>query len=119
MGKSSVEVRRKYAAAGVCTPAEYHEPLDYIGLELDFMRLLSENEAASWRKEERDKALDYLNMERDFLGEHIIRWVPGFCDKVIYMAESDFYRGIARITKGFITDDYEKVEGLTDTGRQQ
>ena len=119
MGRSSVVVHRKYAAAGVCTPADYHEPPDYIGLELDFMRFLAEKEAESWRKEERDSALGYLNVERDFLDEHIIRWIPGFCDKVIYMAELDFYRGIARMTKGFIADDHDKLEGLTDIARQQ
>ena len=81
MGRSSVEVQRKYAAAGVQTPAEYNEPPDYIGLELDFMRFLAEKEAECWRKDERDSALAYLNMERDFLDEHIMKWIPGFCDK--------------------------------------
>jgi TorA maturation chaperone TorD len=114
MGKSTVEVQRKYGEACVCMPAEYNEPPDYIGLELDFMRFLTEGETESWRNGARDNALAYLNTERDFLSEHIMKWIPGFCDKVVEIAELDFYRGIARMTKGFISDDCGKVEGLTD-----
>ena len=118
MGKPAVDVQRKYAEAGVGVPTECKEPPDYIGLELDFMRFLAEKEAESWRKKERDNALGYLNMEGDFLEEHITKWVPRFCDKVIDMAELDFYRGIARMTKGFITDDREKIEGFINMVKQ-
>ncbi len=118
MGRAAFEVQREYAKAGVGTPAEYNEPPDYIGLEFDFMRFLAEKEAESWEKEECDRALGYLNKERDFLGKHILKWVPGFCDKVIEMAELDFYRGTAKMTRGFITDDYERVESFTDALKQ-
>ncbi len=112
MGKSAVEVHGEYAKAGVGMPDEYKEPPDYIGLELDFMRFLAEREAESWRKEERDKALDCLIKERTFLEEHITKWIPEFCDRVIGLAEFGFYRGIARMTKGFVTDDLEKVDSF-------
>ncbi len=119
MGRAAFEVQREYAEACVGTPAGYNEPPDYIGLELDFMRFLAEKEAESWERDERDRALGYLNMERDFLGKHIIKWVPEFCDKVTDMAKLDFYRGIARMTKGFVTDDYDRIEDFTDALRQQ
>jgi TorA maturation chaperone TorD len=54
----------------------------------------------------------YLNLERNFLREHIMEWVPGFCERVADMAEFDFYRGIARMTKGFVVDDYETIVSL-------
>jgi TorA maturation chaperone TorD len=119
MGKSAVEVRRRYAEAGVDVPAECGDLPDYVGLELDFMRFLAEQEAESWRKRERDSALGYLDMERGFLTDHIMKWVPRFCDKVVDVAEFDFYRGIARMTKGFLNEDYGKIKGVADIIRQK
>ncbi len=119
MSESAVAVHREYARAGAGVPGGYKEPPDYIGLELDFMRFLTERETDSWRRKERDNALGYLNMERGFLENHITKWIPEFCDNVIERAELDFYRGIARMTKGFVNDDHEKVVGFAHIASQQ
>lgn len=115
MGKSTIAVREIYAKAGVGVPDDYKEPPDYIGIELDFMRFLAQKEAKSWKNKKRANALGYLKKEGDFLEGHIAKWVPRFCDKVIDMATLDFYRGIAKMTKGFITDDREKIEGFINS----
>jgi TorA maturation chaperone TorD len=50
-------------------------------------------------------------MERRFLDEHLSRWVPAFCDKVMAAAELSFYRELAGLTKRFIEFDREEIEG--------
>lgn len=112
MNKSVLDVLREYSYAGAGVPVDCNDPPDHVGVELDFMRFLTEREAESWEKERPDDALGFIDAERRFLRKHILKWVPEFCDKVIAMAEFDFYRGIARMTKGFVSDDYERIRDL-------
>jgi len=37
----------------------------------------------------------------------VYNWVPKFCDALYKRAESKFYKGVADLTKGFITIDKE------------
>lgn len=113
MGKSTVEVAREYAKAGVGLPNQYKgEPPDHISFEFDFMRFLCEKEAKAWRNNDRRHALRYLDMEREFLDIHIMKWVLRFCNVIEDAARVGIYRGIAKVTKGFITFDYNQINTL-------
>ena len=107
--QTSVAVMRAYAEAKAVLPEEVHDQPDFIGFELDFMRHLCLKESEAWKRDDRDQALEYLEKEWSFLNEHITRWVPRFCDVMEKEARLDFYRGIARITKGFVLDEAQKV----------
>lgn len=110
----SAAVAREYAQAGVALADGMREQPDYVGLELDFMRHLTEKEAEAWAKNEPDEAETYLDLEQAFLREHIVRWIPRFCDVVIEQADLDFYRGMAQVTKGFIEDELQKMKAMSD-----
>ncbi len=107
--QTSVAVTRAYAEAQVILPEEVRDQPDFIGFELDFMRHLCLKESEAWRGDDPDQALKYLEKELGFLNEHITRWIPRFCDVMGKKARLDFYRGIARLTKGFVLDDAQKA----------
>lgn len=111
-GLWAVEVSRKYAAAGAEIPSHYHDLPDYIGLELDFMRFLCQKEAELWGKGDREKALQYLDMERSFLEEHLAQWAPRFCSLAFKSASVDFYCGLLKLTEGAIASDRKGVQEL-------
>ncbi|GBE05880.1 hypothetical protein BMS3Abin10_01521 [bacterium BMS3Abin10] len=46
-------------------------------------------------------------MEKKFIEEHLLKWIPIFCDKVITWAELPFYREMAKLTKFFIEFENE------------
>jgi len=115
--QASVAVRQAYAEAGVGLPEEVKDQPDFIGLELDFMRHLTEKEAQAWAAGDPEEALKVLEKEQAFLEEHITRWIPRFCDVMLQEARLDFYRGIARMTKGFVLDEAQKVAELVDWAR--
>jgi TorA maturation chaperone TorD len=48
-------------------------------------------------------------IQRVFFQEHIAQWVPGFCDKVVELAELDFYRDFARMTKALVEIDSQEL----------
>jgi TorA maturation chaperone TorD len=107
---TSAAVSQIYAEEGVGLPEEVRDQPDFIGLELDFMRHLTAQEAEAWTRGEREEAAETLKKERAFLGDHLARWVPRFCDVIEKEARLGFYQGIAKMTKGFVLDEAEKVE---------
>lgn len=50
-------------------------------------------------------------LEMDFLQEHLARWVPALCREICRNARSDFYRGVASLTREFV-----RVEAVTLKG---
>ncbi len=67
--------------------------------ELDFMRHLAEKEAEAWPSNNLEEVMKITKSEQVFLDEHVLRWIPRFCDLMFDQAELDFYRGIARSRK--------------------
>ena len=99
------------ATFGALLPDQYKgEPPDHISFELDFMSFLCDKEAEAWKNKDSKEALKFLNLEKDFLDNHLTRWVHSFCNKIIDAGRSGFYRGVAKITSGFIKFDHAQIE---------
>ncbi len=112
MGETTQEVNNIYLEAGFALTKEYGGPPDYIGTELRFMSLASYREAECWKNGDRNEATRFLKIEDRFLKRHMLRWIPGFCDTMFEEAKTDFYRGVAKLTRGFLTLDTEQIEEL-------
>lgn len=72
------------------------------------MRLLIKKYLDAKHKKERK---DILVMQKDFLARHIQSWVSKFCKDVANNANTDFYKGLAMMTEGFIQFE---VNNITD-----
>jgi TorA maturation chaperone TorD len=105
--KPAQDIHRLFSKMGVHVPEEWHQPLDYIGVELDFMRLLCEKEREAWEKNGRDSVLEVVKIEESFLENHVGLWVFSFCEKMMEQAREDFYQGIAQLTKGLV--EYDRI----------
>jgi TorA maturation chaperone TorD len=103
--KPAQEINRLFSEMGIQVPEEWHQPSDYIGVELDFMRLLCEREDQEWEKRQEDASRQILKVEKSFLEEHLVLWVPLFCEKMFEQADEDYYRGISRLTAGLVGYD--------------
>ncbi len=75
--------------------APNNENPTYIGVELSFLTLLCERIAGA---PEGSAEADHLNEIRgEFVRDHVITWVPDYCDAVVKDSKLDFYRGMARL----------------------
>jgi TorA maturation chaperone TorD len=106
-GQQTVAVKRFMEGAGLAVDDDFSGMPDHISAELEFMRKLCEFEAAAWIREEEDNAVLCQNVQKRFVEEHLIQWVPSFCDKVMDMARMPFFKEMAKATKGFV--DYEQA----------
>jgi TorA maturation chaperone TorD len=103
--KPAREIHRLFSQMGIRVPDEWHQPQDYIGVELDFMRLLCSREFEACEKQEQGTIAEAINAEQSFVENHLGEWVPQFCEKMVSHAREDYYRGLAHLTVGLIGYD--------------
>ncbi len=106
------EIQAAYTRAGATLPDATHDQPDFIGFELDFMRHLTEWEALARAQDDEKEVMRAVRVQRDFLSDHLDRWVPRFCAVMFEQAQLDFYRGVALVTRGL-------VRGEADTAAER
>lgn len=121
MAEPAGEVERKYEKAGLAISKRFTELPDHATLELEFMYHLCKGEADAWRRGEKDRALKFLEMQKEFLYEHLM-WINYLSNDVLETAErkavADFYRGIAKVIKEILVLEYGQISKLIDaTGK--
>jgi TorA maturation chaperone TorD len=104
-GESTVEVKKFIESSGLDYRSEYRGLPDHISVELEFMQQVTLREEQAWREDDRDGALYCLKIEKEFIEEHLIRWIPIFCEKVIREAELPFYREMAALARDFMESE--------------
>jgi TorA maturation chaperone TorD len=107
-GELTAEVKNIIESSGLEYESEYTGLPDHISVELEYMQHVVQREAQAWEADDDQMALLCHKNEKEFVDEHLIRWVPDFCEKVIEAAEMPFYREMARLTRSFI--EFEKQE---------
>lgn len=91
---SADEVAAFYASAGLAIDEAFELIPDHLYLELLFMSYLIEN--------------NRYELQKKFLEEHLMNWVPYYCDELVKEAKTVFYREIAEITHDFLASESEE-----------
>ena len=107
-GDSTVEVKKFIETTGLEYETDYKGLPDHISVELEFMQQLTLREEQAWGDSDADGAAYCRKIEEKFIEEHLIPWVPEFCEKIMQEAELPFYRDLAALTRNFI--EFEKDE---------
>ena len=108
-GVSTVEVKKFIEATGLSYTDDYKGMPDHISVEFEFMQQLILREEQAWMDEDRDKAAACRQIEKKFIEEHLINWIPDFCEKVMQAAELPFYQAVAALTRSFIEFEMEEM----------
>lgn len=101
-GRKTVAVKRFIEATGLEYDDSFSGLPDHISAEFELMAKLAERESTSWSAGDEQDASWCREAQREFLDEHILAWVPRFCNKVIAVAEHPFYRELAELTVAFL-----------------
>lgn len=108
MGESTFEAARWYAEFGLGAAGDFHDALDHIAVELEFMHFLVTRQIdAHIRMEDPDVVRE---KQRMFLGTHLAAWVPEFTERIELHAQTSFYRSLAGVTRGFLASDLERLK---------
>ncbi|MBM3150148.1 MAG: molecular chaperone TorD family protein, partial [Chloroflexi bacterium] len=102
----------EYRREGLDRSKEFKEPEDHIAIELEFMFYLCQKTIESMGKGDKEASLTFLKKQKDFLQRHLMVWVPDFCEDLEQATESDFYKGIAKVTKDYLSLEQETIGEL-------
>ena len=92
-----------YQQAQAAIRTENAERVDYLGIELDFMRLLCEEESRCLEQGDDHGSCSYfIHLQQHFLHEHLLAWAPRFCESFIAQTTNGFYHGVALLLLGFL-----------------
>ncbi len=108
-GEITAKVRQQYLHFGLDLASGLeNEPPDHISFELEFMYLLCRQEAEAWARDDEDEAWRLWYAERDFLTEHLLAWLPRFCDEMRRHDRLGLFSHLADLTEGWATFDYQQ-----------
>ncbi|MEK6193249.1 MAG: molecular chaperone TorD family protein [Deltaproteobacteria bacterium] len=107
-GATTVEVKKFIEATGLEYEPDYKGMPDHVSVEFEFMAALARREAQAWAESDEAIARSCVAMQKMFLEEHLIQWIPDFCENVIQLAELPFYHAVAELTRSFI--EFENKE---------
>lgn len=100
--EQTFDVRRAYEAFGLMAPELNREPDDHIALEFAFLAHLCLTALDAIEQDDDFTADRCLAAEQAFLADHVSQWVPLMLDAMVVGAETEFYRGVARLAQGVL-----------------
>jgi TorA maturation chaperone TorD len=106
-GPSALDVMEFYVEAGFVKEDVFSEPEDHIALECAFMGLMGKDflDMVRTGRLESAEARTSLERQRAFLADHLLKWVPHWAGQVESLAETPFYRALARLARTLIEAD--------------
>ncbi|HYF92440.1 MAG TPA: molecular chaperone TorD family protein [Symbiobacteriaceae bacterium] len=99
MQAETLAVREFYRSYGKELAPDHREPDDFLAFELEFYAYLQTQ-------------VHGLEAMQRFCTEHLERWVPTFCERVITATRSPFYRSLAEITREVILTEGQVLTAI-------
>jgi len=110
-GPETARVRAYYEYVGFQVDETTPMEADHVSIELEFLQLLSNEEAAAWEAGRPGMALDALRYQRDFLERHLGKWVFRFLERIEERARQRFYRQLSDLTAAFLREQIDDTAG--------
>ena len=88
----------------------FTEPEDHVAIELAFMSLLARQTADALQDDRIEETKRLVELQKRFLAEHLTLWIPRMCSDILKAARQEFYKGIALVTRGYVSADVSMLE---------
>ena len=111
----ALAVRRAYLEAALAHDQMFQVPDDHLSLELEFVASLAARAAAAQESGDTAEADRAAATQRQFVAEHLGRWVSAFADDVRLHARTEFWRGAAAVLRALFPPG-ESVPGDVAAG---
>ncbi|MGD0876569.1 MAG: molecular chaperone TorD family protein [Anaerolineales bacterium] len=108
--EQTLEVRNWYRRFGLEAERIYKEPDDHIGLELLFMSHLAALGIQALNEQDNARFEELWGAQRDFHQQHLGAWALTWCGLMEGNARTDFYKGLATLTSGALSELSELLD---------
>ena len=103
-----------YRSEGLDLPAENTTPEDHIGFEMQFMAKLIDRSCDALSAGDDAEFARLVRVQREFYVQHLANWLPAFIADIERHCKTDYYRGVAQLTRAFLAEEKEQLEGLAE-----
>jgi TorA maturation chaperone TorD len=100
----TLDVKAWYERFGLVRDSDINEPEDHIGLEFAFLAHLASLALEAMRRDDLEELHTIADAQREFISDHVRRWIPNWCRDVEKHAGTLFYRGMGRLTRGVVRE---------------
>lgn len=94
-----------YRRGGLDLPADNTTPEDHLGFELQFAAALADRANEALDGDDGAALADAVSLARSFFVHHQQNWLPALCEAVDEFAKTDFYHGVAQMTRGYVESE--------------
>ncbi len=108
------EVFHEYRREAVRRAPGVDWPDDHLSFMFEFMAILSDRAARSLEAGDVAAARHDVEESAAFLDRHILSWFDDFAELAGKIVETRFYRGVLKITRGFLELDRETLADLAE-----
>ena len=82
---------------------------DHIAVELEFMITLIQEQLKAYSMNDQEGEKKALNLQKEFMENHILQWAPIYLMAARDMSETPFYYDVCQMALDFIMTDYEYI----------
>ena len=108
------EVLDAYKTLGFEKSPKFKEPEDHLAVELEFMAKLIDLTMQNLDENNLEYAKGYLKLQKEFLDDHLIKWVPQLCQKLEEASSNKFYKSLAKLLHGLIKVEEQFIPFIID-----
>ncbi len=101
-----------YRSEGLDLPEGNSTPEDHVGFEMQFMALLVERACTALASGDEGEFTRLVRVQREFFAQHLANWLPAFVADIERHCKTDYYRGMAQLTRAFVAEEAEQLEAL-------
>lgn len=91
-----------YRSIGLDLPADNSTPEDHLGFELQFAAALCDRANEAIAAGDGQQLQEAVELGRSFFAFHQRNWLPQLCDAIDEWAQTDFYKQVAAVTRGYV-----------------
>ena len=107
-----------YRSEDLDLPAENTTPEDHIGFEMQFMAKLIDRSCDALSAGDNAEFARLVRVQHGFYVQHLANWLPAFIADIERHCKTDYYRGIAQLTRAFLAEEKEQLESLAEVVKE-
>ena len=112
MQEARDEVLAIYRSQALDKAKTWKESEDHVAMECEFMAAMAKRTADACREGDEDKVTSLLLTQHNFLSDHLYAWTGMMTSDMRKFARTDFYKGLADYTDGFLESDFDLLKNV-------
>lgn len=118
MQEARDEVYKTFCSQHIQPEESLHLPEDHISFEFEFVATMLDRINDAILDGAFGHACELAQVVSDFHRDHQLNWIDDLCDSVDDVAQTRFYKGVGKVTRGFVHADTEVIADEIDALRE-